>query len=49
MHQSVSRTVPVSYTHLKGVLLMSGKPDELKQQFNASNLEEVFERAVEQA
>lgn len=33
----------------KGVLLMSGKPDELKQQFNASNLEEVFERAVEQA
>lgn len=32
----------------QGVLLMTGKPEDLKQQFNASNLEEVFERAVEQ-
>lgn len=30
-----------------GTLLVTGKPDELKAQFNADNLEEVFERAVE--
>ena len=32
----------------KGTLLVTGRPDELKAQFNASNLEEVFERAVQE-
>ncbi|MDE5765057.1 MAG: ABC transporter ATP-binding protein [Ruminococcus sp.] len=30
----------------KGHLLVTGKTDELKQRYNASNLEEVFERVV---
>lgn len=29
-----------------GVLLVTGKPDELKQKYGATNLEEVFEKAV---
>ncbi|MCC8023014.1 MAG: ABC transporter ATP-binding protein [Clostridiales bacterium] len=32
----------------KGTLLTVGRPDELKAQYGASNLEEVFERAVAQ-
>ncbi|MCI8501081.1 MAG: ABC transporter ATP-binding protein [Oscillospiraceae bacterium] len=32
----------------QGRLLVTGRPDDLKNQFNADNLEEVFERAVEQ-
>ncbi len=32
----------------RGRLLVTGRPDDLKNQFNADNLEEVFERAVEQ-
>lgn len=31
----------------RGRLLATGKPDDLKSQFNAGNLEEVFERAVQ--
>lgn len=31
-----------------GKLLVIGKPDELKQRYNASNLEEVFERVVKE-
>lgn len=30
----------------KGHLLVTGRPDELKQRYNAQNLEEVFERVV---
>lgn len=30
----------------KGHLLVTGRPDELKQRYNAPNLEEVFERVV---
>jgi ABC-2 type transport system ATP-binding protein len=30
----------------KGQLLVTGKPDELKKQFNVKNLEEVFEIVV---
>lgn len=30
----------------KGRLMVAGRPDELKQRYNAPNLEEVFERAV---
>lgn len=30
----------------KGHLMVTGKPDELKQRYNAANLEEVFERVV---
>lgn len=30
----------------KGQLLVTGRPDELKQRYNAPNLEEVFERVV---
>ena len=30
----------------KGKLMVAGRPDELKQRYNAPNLEEVFERAV---
>lgn len=30
----------------KGHLLVTGKPDELRQRYNAQNLEEVFERVV---
>ena len=30
----------------KGHLLVTGKTDELKQRYNAANLEEVFERVV---
>lgn len=30
----------------KGHLLVTGKPDELRQRYNAANLEEVFERVV---
>ena len=33
----------------KGQLLITGKPQELKEHYGANNLEEVFERAVEQA
>lgn len=31
----------------KGRLLVTGKPDDLKAMYNANNLEEVFERAVQ--
>lgn len=33
----------------KGRLLITGKPQQLKERYGADNLEEVFERAVEQA